>query len=512
MKKSPKIMLIYPPVVTLTEENVPKNSQLPMGLAYIAAVLEKEGYNIKVLDAFTTEDVNASTCDTKKYYGLSPEGIRKDIENFQPDIVGISGMYTMYAKGTHLIANIVKNISKDILLVCGGTHASVNPRMVLEDENINIIVKGEGEITFLELIREFEKNKDLYRLEGIIYKKDGQLIENPSRPLIKNLDDLPFPARQHFPMQQYFENTINSRNFFMRYPYVSLITSRGCPGNCIYCCVERIWGRGWRSRTPDNVVDEIQSLIKNYGAREIHFTDDSISVDMRRLYKICQEIIKRKLDIRWTAPSGIAVWLLDKALLKIMKKSGCYRLTFGLESGNINTLRFIGKRYSYAKAKEIIREANRLGIWTAATFIIGFPQETKAQISETVSFAIKSGLDFLVFYTPIIFPGTPLFDVFMKEGIDYNPDMTGINRAYSTKHVTETELFKIRQDANYKFLFNRAMRFWRVINKVKNKEDFLYLIKLISNIMQNYISSAYDKKSAFGLLRVSGMTSKNTLT
>lgn len=502
-KNYPKIILIFTPVITPVEEDIPKNTQMPMGLAYIASVLETHGYNVKILDAFTTEDADSGTDNIRKYYGLSPQGIKKEIEDFGPHIVGISSMYTMYARGAHVVADIVKNISRDILVVCGGAHATVNYGMLLEDRNIDIVVKGEGEFTFLEIVKELEKNGDIYGLEGIIYKKDDRICENPSRPLIKNLDDLPFPARHLLPMRKYFDNILKTKNYIMRYPSATLITSRGCPGRCIYCCVKRVWGRTWRARSPENVVDEIESLIRNYGVREIHFVDDSISVDMKRFYKICQEIIERKIDIKWTTPAGIAIWLLDKDLLKIMKKSGCYRLTFGLESGNIDTLRFIGKRYSYAKARETIREANRLGFWTAATFIIGFPHETKAQIYETVSYALNSDLDFVVFYTPVIFPGTTLFDVFVKEGIEYNYEITGINKAYSTKHVTEEELFKIRQDANSKFLFKRAMRFWSIKDKVKNKEDLSYLIKLVSNIIQSYVGSVYDKRTAYGLLRAS---------
>lgn len=496
-------MLVFPPVITPAPEDVPKNTQMPMGLAYIAGVLENNGYNIKILDAFTAGDAGRGNGSIGKYHGLSPNNIRKEIEGFGPHIVGISSMYTMYAEGAHVVADIAKKVSRDILVVCGGAHASVNSAKVLEDKNIDIVVKGEGELTFLEMAREFENSKDIYALEGVIYRKNGQICENPPRPLIKNLDDLPFPARHLLPMRQYFDNALVTRNYVMRHPPATLITSRGCPGGCIYCCVKKVFGRTWRGRSAENVADEIEFLTKNYGVREIHFVDDSISVDMKRLYKICQEIIRRRIDVKWAPPAGIAIWLLNKELLKIMRQSGCYRLTFGLESGNEETLRFIGKRYSFAQAKEIIREANRLGIWISATFIIGFPHETRERVLETISFALGCALDFVVFYTPVIFPGTPLFDVFMREGIDYNPEITGINKAYSTRHLAEEEIFKLRRDANYRFLFSRALRPYRLIRKVRNREDFLYLIKIISNITHSCISSVYNKKSAFGLLRES---------
>lgn len=500
LKEHPKIMLIYPPIVTLLDEWVPKNSQLPMGMAYVAAVLEKAGYPVRAIDAFTVEDT-LSAGSANRHHGLSVQGIAGEIKNFRPHIVGISSMYTMYKEGTHIVAEIVKNLNKDILVICGGTHASANPEMLLQDGNIDAVVKGEGEITFLEIADAVENNSDIFGLDGVIYKKDGKIVENPPRAFVKNLDDLPYPARHLFPMQKYSENIAESKSYNIRHPATTIITSRGCPGRCIYCCVKRIWGNSWRARSPAAIVDEVEFLIKNYGIKEVHFTDDCISVDRKRLFKLCEEIIKRDIDIKWTTPAGIAIWQLDKDLLRIMKKSGCYRLTFGLESGDQETLNFIGKHYSYDYAREIIKEANRLGFWIAATFIIGFPNETKAQISRTISYAVNSELDFIIFYTPVIFPGTRLFDEFIKEGIAYRPEVTGTNMAYSTKHATEDELFKIRKEANSRYLFKRVIRPWRIIPKIRNKEDFTYFLKLASNILKNYIGSVCDKKTAFGMLR-----------
>lgn len=497
-------MLIFPPVVTSTEEDIPKNTQMPIGLAYIAAVLKKEGYsNIKILDAFTLEGPGNSAGGFKKYHGLSPESLRKEIEDFKPDIVGISSMYTMYSRGTHIVAEIARRASHKALVVCGGTHATINPQMLLQDKNIDLIVKGEGEVTFLEIVRAFENKKDVYAASGIIYNRDGQARLTPPRALIEDLDSLPFPERGYLPVSQYIENTLRSKSYNMRHPALTVVTSRGCPGRCIYCCVEKIWGRKWRARSAKNVVDEVELLIKQYGVREVQFTDDCISTDKNRLREICEELIRRRLKITWTPPAGIAIWQLNKELLRIMKRSGCYRLTFGLESGSQETLRLIGKHYSYEHARQIIKEAGRLGIWVTGTFIIGFPHETKAAIRQTIDFAIKSGLDFAVFYTPIIFPGTPLFDLFIKEGIQYDPAKTGTGRAYATHYATEEELLKIREDANRRFFLSRAMKFWRPFLKIRNARDFLYLAKVVSFIITNFVSSAFNKESAFGLLRES---------
>lgn len=502
MKHYPRIMLISPPLVTPADEDVPKNTQMPIGLAYIAAVLEREGYaDIKVLDAFTLEDAGLTADRPKKYHGLSPEGIRREIADFRPDIVGVSSMYTMYSKGANAVIGIVKEINRNILIVCGGAHATINPEMLLEDKDIDLIVKGEGEQTFLEVVRAYESKGDIYSVEGIIYRKDGRIYETPPRPLIRNLDTLPFPARHYMPMKRYFENTAKSSNYYIRHPSATVVTSRGCPGRCIYCCVEKIWGRAWRGRSAVNVADEIELLIKDYGIREVQFTDDCLSADRTRLQEICRELIRRRLDIKWTPPAGIAIWQLNKDLLRIMKASGCYRLTFGLESGDPQTLKFIGKSYSYDYARQVIREANRLGIWTAGTFIIGFPSETKAQIRRTIKFALSSRLDFAVFYTPIVFAGTQLFEEFRKAGIAYDPEKTGTDSAYSARFVTDSELFKIRSQANTRLFINRALKPWRLLAKVKSREDLRYLNKVALSLAGNFIGSARNKESAFGLLR-----------
>jgi magnesium-protoporphyrin IX monomethyl ester (oxidative) cyclase len=248
------------------------------------------------------------------------------------------------------------------------------------------------------------------------------------------------------------------------------------------------------------VVDEIAYLVKNYGVKEIHFSDDNISVNKNRITGICNEIIERKLNIRWACPTGIAIWNLDENILRTMKKAGCYRLTFGLESGNKETLEFIGKKYSYETAKKLIKLANKLGFWTASTFIFGFPQEKKASIDDTISLALNSDLDFAVFYTPVIFPGTRLFDVFMDLGIKYDPEILGVNNAYDSLHFSGEQLLQMRAEANSLVIKKRLADPLRFFNKIRNPEDFIYVIKIGNNFLKNFLMNRVNKNSAFGLL------------
>ena len=165
------------------------------------------------------------------------------------------------------------------------------------------------------------------------------------------------------------------------------------------------------------MVDELEHLAQAYGIREVHFLDDNISLDKKRMADMCDAIIERKIDIRWTPPNGIAIWTLDRELLKKIKRSGCYRLTFGIESGNPETQEFIGKKLDRGQVKEVIRNANSIGLWTLCTFIIGFPYETREAIQDTVECAIDSGTDLALFYRLGLWPGIPVYEVFRKEGL-----------------------------------------------------------------------------------------------
>ena len=283
---------------------------------------------------------------------------------------------------------------------------------------------------------------------------------------------------------------------------ISVLTKPySCPGRCIYCSIHSVWGNSWRGRSPKNVVDEIEKLVIEYGINEFYFFDDSMGANKKRLGKICDEIIKRKLDIRWSPPNGIAHWTLDEKLLEKMKKAGCYRITFGIESGNLETRKFIGKPYDLSQAKKMIKHANKIGMWTICTNIIGFPYETRQQIQDTIDFAVKSGTDLAVFYLLCPHPGTKVYDIFKSEGlIDldkiFSPykkyqteDFAEIGqvlagRGAATKNFSKEELQVIVSEAYRSFLLKRLTSFLdlrRIFNKIHSWEDFLFVVKIGRN-------------------------------
>lgn len=481
-----KILLIYPPT-TIYGEDPSKGGQIvPLGIAYIAAVCEKNSYETKIFDFSASDNIEEHPENSSIYYGTPKDEIRKQIKEYAPDIVGIQCMYTAYANDAHDIARIVKEVNKETLIVMGGAHASSCPESVLGNAYVDIVVIGEGEETFLEIVKRYEAKQDLSDILGTAVWQNGSVFINKPRPYIEDIDTIPFPARHLLPLERYTEKFKNA-TFNMR-PSTFLITSRGCPYNCRFCSIKSVWGRSWRYHSPKRVVDEIEQVVKEYGVGEIHFIDDNISTKIDRLNAICDELLKRKIDIKWTTPNGVAIWTLTKEALKKMKQSGCYRLTFGIETACEKTREYIRKQHSnLEQMKEIIDFANKLGIWTVSTFILGFPEETREDIDETIRFALKSDLDFAFYFLPMPFPNTDLTQDYLRLGLlgefkteDWGAFLSGTH-GVATRNFTVEELRKIQKEAYFGFIRSRFFKFLnplRIIGKIKSWEDFRYCCKL----------------------------------
>ncbi|MEK7064536.1 MAG: radical SAM protein [Patescibacteria group bacterium] len=470
-----KILLIYPPE-TIYGPGIAAVTP-PLGLAYLAAYILKFGYEVQILDTLAEGKGQDKIIGKYHRFGLSEKKIKKWIADYQPDVVGISVMFTAFAQDALDVARLAKEVSKKIIVVLGGAHVSIDPKKTVMEKNVDVVVNGEGEVTFLNLLRALEGKSALSKVTGIAFRQGKKGVMTPPTPIVPDLDSLPFPARHLLPMEKY-QSEHDPYN--MRQPLTPIVTSRGCPAKCVYCSIHSIWGFGWRGRSPKNVVDELELLQKEYGIREVSLQDDSASLNKKRMAGICDEIINRKIDIRWTTPNGIAHWTLDKPLLEKMKKAGCYRITFGIESGNEEQRRWIGKPYSLAQAKELTQYANKLGFWTLATNIIGFPYETKDQMQDTINFAINSDVDFALFFRLGPRPGTPVYDVFKKEGWLPKDERVLFSEsvACDTKYVKGHELYDIQNKAYSRFFKKRFLSFlnpMRIMRKIRSFEDVKYV-------------------------------------
>lgn len=511
-----KILLMNHPMTVYKPDLTRPGVVPPLGLAYIASYLEANGdFKIKILDVIAEGARKPPYKDDNAIrYGLADDEISSRITLEDPDVVGISCMYTAYAHDAHRIGAVAKNVNPNIVTVMGGAHVSINPEMDIRDKNIDVAVVGEGEVTFLELVEKLESEKDTTSIRGTTVRVGEKIVRNEPRPYIDNLDSVPFPARHLLPMDFYFRAVAKSP-FLMRKPATGMISSRGCPGNCAFCSIHSVWGHSWRGRSASNVVDEIEFLIDKYHIREVHFGDDNVAASRKRMEGICDEIIRRRLDIKWTTPNGISHWTLDQNLLKKMKKSGCYRLTFGIESGNIKTREFIGwkKSFDLGQAKEIIRYSNKIGLWTISTFILGFPYENAESINDTINFAIKSDVDFAAFYLLMPFPGTKVYDVFRKEGlVDF--DVTISSEKPTIQQLSELGAALAQNGSNTKYFNRKQLREYlslayttfvkaryksflnplRLLRKIRSIEDISYMLKIGKWGTKFFLEGLMEKK------------------
>ena len=378
----PRTTLVNPPYPTKPLQHSPFP---PLGLGYLAAVLEKNKYEVDVIDC--------------QALNLTHEEFRSQISKRQPVMVGLTATTRTY-KSALRIAAIVKEIHPNCVTVLGGPHATFwDSEALNECPELDVVVRKEGEYTVLELVQRIEKGKSFYDVVGTTCRKDGEIVRNPDRPYIENLDELPFPARHLWPL-----------DVLRKYEDVFyLTTSRGCVFWCEFCAAVRMFGRRYRMRSPKNVVDEIEFLNRTYGATQFTFCDDAFTVDQPRTEELCKEIRSRGLKIKWNC--GTRVDMITKELLLKMRAAGCVSVWFGVESGSQHVLNEMRKGISTEQTIRAIGWVRELGLKPVPNVLIGFPGETEESAWRTIKFAEKISPDNVAFFniaTPL--PGTPMFN------------------------------------------------------------------------------------------------------
>jgi radical SAM superfamily enzyme YgiQ (UPF0313 family) len=363
----------------------------PLGLGYLAAVLEKNQFKVDVIDCQASH--------------LTYDDFKQELSKRQSNLVGITSTTRLYNSALE-IARIAKEVHPECLTVLGGSHATFWDENALNEcPQLDMIVRKEGENTFLELVQRIEAGASIYDLLGTTVRKDGKIIRNPDRPYIEDLDSLPFPARDLSPL----EDLRKIEDGFY------LTTTRGCIYWCEFCAAVRMFGRRYRMRSIKNVVDEIEYLHKTYCATQFTFCDDAFTANKSRTEELCKEIKKRGLDIKWNC--GTRVDMVTKELLITMKDSGCVSVWFGVESGSQHVLDEMQKGISTEQTIKTIGWVRELGLKPVPNVLLGFPGETKESALRTIKFTQKISPDDVAYYniaTPL--PGTPLFDRVKEKG------------------------------------------------------------------------------------------------
>lgn len=397
-----KILLINPPTDNILVTNVPKfvdqetGKYPPLGLLYIAAaVLKFTDHQVEVLDA-CAENLNYSSLKTA-------------IEDKKPDVVGIQ-TYTFTLIDTLETARIAKEINPGIKVVLGGIHVNIYPVESIIKKNVDFLVLGEGEYIFVNLLNALHRKKDVSKVSGIVYKKDGKIINTGCTPLIEDLDAVPIPARELTKINLYTSVLAKQS------PITTMFSSRGCPFQCIFCDRPHL-GKLFRARSASNVVDEMQ-VCSELGIKEIFFYDDTFSVDRQRVLDICNEIRNRALNICWDIRTRVDT--VDEGLLDKLREAGCSRIHYGIESGVERISNILRKYIDLQKAKHIMKATHDAGITTLAYFMIGNPTETKKEILETIAYANRLTADFAHFAITVPFPATKLYELGLSHKIFKN--------------------------------------------------------------------------------------------
>lgn len=488
----------------------------PMGLISLATYLEANAeanaggrhWNISLLDLYALgyERVRKSG----EYYNIGVSDSKEIVElirKYSPDVIGISNNFTTYMLGVFNLVNLLKEEFPKALIVVGGAHATMEAKNVLEATKADVVVRGEGEITFLELVQRHERGEGFDGLLGVTYRHDGKIVTNPPRPLMPDINILPVPARKYIDQNVY--STVNSKMYFLSKGdrIASIMTSRGCPFDCVFCSTRVVWERRFRARRTELVKEEIERLISDYGINELIINDDQFFLDKKRVHAICDEIIKMKWKVNLNVASGSSVWLMDEELLRKLKSAGLYRITFPIETGSKNTIKYIRKPIDLDKTKKLIALANSMGLYTYANFIIGFPYETREDIQKTIDYAFKSGLDNATFFIAKPYAGSEMYEHFKKEGLlegnVFAPTTMGEVNGRIV-HLSAEELQQIRDRAqrryflvilsNYLNPFFFYKYFYRKINSI---EGFRYFVKMSMNTLRYFLI-----KPAFQKLRV----------
>jgi anaerobic magnesium-protoporphyrin IX monomethyl ester cyclase len=422
-----KITLVNPPYPTSVHSHPPF---IPLGIAYLGAVAEEAGHDVTVID-----------CQAEK---LTYDAFRSRLSKVPSDVVGVTATTLLYKSAMQLI-NIAKEVHPNCVTMLGGSHGTFWDENALKEyHSLDLVVRREGEITFIELLRNLDKNSGFAKVLGVTFRnKDGSIVRNEERPFIEDLDSLPFPAHHMLPLQSL------RRMGKILFP---LITSRGCVHWCDFCSTVRMFGRGYRMRSAKNVVDEMEFVHREYGIDQVTFYDDAFTVNRERVLKICNELHTRNLDMTWDC--GTRVDMLDRELLQIMHNAGCIAVWLGVESGSEAILGAMNKKIKLDQTRKAYKIANEVGLMTIANVVLGFPGETEKTAWETIKFVKELNPDDVGFYVATPYPGTPMYDQVKKNGWLRVTDFDKYDTAgptFETPWLSMEKLAEIRYKAYQQF-------------------------------------------------------------
>lgn len=465
-----KILLIDPPYDRLIGF---KSEWFPLGLLSIASFLSKKNMDVKVYNAEHSPSSEESYMSIVEYsknidnYNLACLSknhpvwieVRNRIKEINPDVIGIS-VLSPKVLSAFKVASIAKECNTEVKIVCGNHHPTTMPEEILADENIDFVIRGEGEITFYELLKKLQTERPVFEtIKGLSFKQNGQFIHNEKRELIKNLDDLP----------QVDRSLLLDIDTYSCDQLSMMMTSRGCPYNCGFCASKTIWDRKVRYRSIDRVIDEINDLKKNFGIQNITLMDDAFTINKKRVEDFCKALLDKRVKIAWSCLTRVDI--ISHDLLKLMKKAGCTKIIIGVESGSERILKLTNKNLTLEEIRSAVKVIRECKMYWAGFFLFGVPTESEEEIYATLNFMkeLKPDWAYISIFTP--YPETKLYDMCKQNGLIKNKveyekythqtaalDFSG---SFSKKRGKELATFLFKEfhahNSSYKSLFKRAL-------------------------------------------------------
>jgi anaerobic magnesium-protoporphyrin IX monomethyl ester cyclase len=435
-----------------------KYLEYPIYLAYIAAVLEQAGVEVAFVDAVMEE--------------MSIEDFSGAVAKIRPDLVVLECSTPSIYHDLET-ARAAKESAVGVFVALIGSHPTFFHQQILEENPyVDGIVRGEAELTIRELALGLARGDDLSGVQGLTYRRGDEVRVNAPRPLIEDLDSLPFPAR-HIVRQEGYRAAIYSG-----VRPTAMVSSRGCPYHCVYCLwPETLYGHKFRARSATNIVDEMEQVIKDYGIDEIYFDDDCLTQGKKRVVDMCRLILERGLDVKWIVQARVDT--VDRELLSTMKDAGCHYILFGVESGSPKMLEIMKKRITLDRARQAFKDCRELGIKTQAFFLFGVPGEDQQTISETIDFAKELDADSTQFAIAIPHPGTELYQTCIDHGwliFDNWEDFSAQNSLIETDQLTREDVERARIRA-YRSYYFRPKFVSKSLGRVRSLKDLTRLFR-----------------------------------
>ena len=446
----------------------------PLGIAYLAAVLEEQGHNITILDSPAER--------------LDFDQALQRIQAFGPDVVGITAT-TNFFHSAEALATRLKRKWPELPVVLGGPHISSFPDHPMQSESFDVGVRHEGEITFPELLDAIHDRSRWPQIQGIAYRENGSLVQTDPRPAIEDLDSLPFPARHLLKNELYVPQPNDEHGL----PKFAMISARGCPYQCIFCDKSAM-GKRYRAMSPERLMEEVEMVLRDYGAKDIAFVDSTFTVVPERVERICELILERGLKFSWTCTARAN--MVTKPLLQLMAKAGCWRIRLGVESGNDDVLKFIKKGVTKEQVRNAATWAADAGMQPKAFFMVGHLVDTPETIEETIEFACSLPVKDVTVQinTPMV--GTEqhgIYEPYGRLASDKLEDKSYWQPSFVPNGMTEEQLLQLHRKFHRRF-YLRPLTIWRHLKCIRSFRDLWRYAKALKLVWHLFFSTKLGKE------------------